>query len=375
MRLRAGNIARLPGNPTLLMLRRDLIRFGLACLARHACPGLHAARAFGMVDKASAPQRPWQDVYGPLIAGDPHRDLNAIWLASGPQVLFSGFYNGTQAADLHDIRSATKSITALLMGIAIARKLVGSPDDLAVRYLPWLSTDKQTIRLRDLLTMRSGLAANDADPQSPGNEERLDKASDWPAFINHLPMAHPPGAKYSYNSVTAFLTGQVVEAATGMKLDHFAAQTLFAPLGISHFHWRHAEGRYVTGQGNLSLTCADFAHLGRLVAERGNEEGRQVVRTSWIDACLRPRESIADVDPFADGYGYFWYTKRYIPPGSEPITVHFASGNGGNKLYLLPRHGIVLTIQSSAYNKHYGQVRSESILLATLRNLSSQDTQ
>ncbi len=354
------------------MLRRDLIRFGLAGLARHACPGLHAARAFGMVDKASVPQRPWQDVYGPLIADDPHKDLNAIWLASGPQVLFSRFYNRTQAADLHDIRSATKSVTALLMGIAIARKLVGSPDDLVVRYLPWLAADKQTIRLRDLLTMRSGLAASDADPQSPGNEERLDKAPDWPAFVNHLPMAHPPGAKYSYNSVTAFLTGQVVEAATGMKLDHFAAQTLFAPLGISRFHWRHARSRYVTGQGNLSLTCADFAHLGRLVAERGSEEGRQVVRTSWIDACLRPRESIADVDPFADGYGYFWYTKRYTLPGSAPVIVHFASGNGGNKLYLLPRHNIVLTIQSSAYNKHYGQVRSESILLATLRNLSSE---
>lgn len=79
---------------------------------------------------------------------------------------------------------------------------------------------------------------------------------------------------------------------------------------------------------------------------------------------------ISAVDPYADYYGYLWYSKEELV-GDQKILVHFASGNGGNKIYIVPSLHMVVAITSSAYNHGYGQRRSQDILLkilaATLR--------
>lgn len=82
-------------------------------------------------------------------------------------------------------------------------------------------------------------------------------------------------------------------------------------------------------------------------------------------AALAPRVSISAADPYADGYGYFWYSKIQSVEGRQ-IPVSFASGNGGNKIYVVPSRRLVVAITSSAYGRGYGQRRSESILKAIL---------
>jgi CubicO group peptidase (beta-lactamase class C family) len=348
------------------MDRRDIFRGTATWLLCSAGGPLLALDIFGGGSQA---ETQLQDSIQGYEGRDEHKDLKSVCLVKDKAVLLSEYFNGENAKDIHDIRSVTKSITALLVGIAIDRRLIRSTDDYIYRYLPWLSPDKHAIRLRDLLTMRSGLAANDANPQSPGNEARLDIADDWPAFINAIPMACPPGIHYSYNSVTAFLAGQMVEAAAGMELDAFAKAYLFKPLGIEETQWLHARNKYVTGHGNLKLRSADLILLGELVLNKGYHNGHALVSSSWVRACLTPREYVGDVDQFADYYGYFWYLKKYRLASGSTAIVHFASGNGGNKIYVIPEYNAVLAIQSSAYNQHYGQVRSEQILLLVLRIL------
>jgi CubicO group peptidase (beta-lactamase class C family) len=83
---------------------------------------------------------------------------------------------------------------------------------------------------------------------------------------------------------------------------------------------------------------------------------------------------IADRDPYADAYGYMWYVKRHMI-GDRTVTVHFASGNGGNKIYVVPAHRMVVTITSSAYGRGYGQRRSQEILLRVLAATTQGATQ
>ncbi len=84
-----------------------------------------------------------------------------------------------------------------------------------------------------------------------------------------------------------------------------------------------------------------------------------------IAQMLAPKVTISASDPYADGYGYFWYAKvQQI--ASKPVPVSFASGNGGNKLYVVPSRRLVVAITSSAYDHGYGQRRSEAILKAVL---------
>jgi CubicO group peptidase (beta-lactamase class C family) len=109
---------------------------------------------------------------------DPHHDLKGIVIVRYERLVSEHYFNGDSVHTLHDIRSATKSITSLLMGIAVQKGLVHSVDDSIALYLPGLPKDgKEKVTIKDLLTMRSGLDAYDDDASSPGNENRLDAAT------------------------------------------------------------------------------------------------------------------------------------------------------------------------------------------------------
>jgi CubicO group peptidase (beta-lactamase class C family) len=164
------------------------------------------------------------------------------------------------------------------MGIAIQRGYVRSVGDSIAAYLPKLPHDgKQEITIRDLLKMRSGLDADDEGPNSPGNEDRLGQSADWMATIYAVPMKQRPGAKYVYCSLNAFLAEAIIENAAKVALDEFARVSLFAPLRIAKFEWRHVPVGRTTGQGNLRRTTRDEAAIGQVNLNGCQTSGRQII--------------------------------------------------------------------------------------------------
>lgn len=185
------------------------------------------------------------------------------------------------------------------------------------------------------------------------------------AFVRQVPSADPPGTRYRYNSATAYTAGVVVAKATGVRMSDFAGTRLFRPLGITRWGWQSDAAGVTKGQGNLSLTTRDLGLIGEMVRNNGRVRGRQIVSAIWIAAMLYPRVSIEADDPYADQYGYFWYRKVQQVAG-KALSVSFASGNGGNKIYVVPACHLVVAITSSAYGRGYGQRRSEAILKGVL---------
>ncbi len=350
-------------NVFMLTLAREAA-FGIAIVF----PGLLQASADWPV---SSPESVGisQNALDSLLAGlqhDPNRDLKGVVVVRYDRLAVEWYFNGDDQTTLHDIRSATKSITATLMGIAIDHHLIGGVNDAIGKYLPGLPNDgKQAIRIRDLLTMRSGLAADDDDPGSPGNEDRLDQSTDWMRSVFTVPVKTPPGQNYLYCSLNAFITGAIIENVSGMLLDQFARKYLFQALGIDDFKWRHVPVNRVVGQGNLYITTRDEAAVGQLFLQNGRWRSRQLVSGKWVRDSFSETVPISAVDPYADFYGYMWYT-RSEPVEDRPVLVHFASGNGGNKIYVVPSKDMVVAITSSAYHKGYGQRRSQEILLRIL---------
>src|ERR1700689_3813341 len=142
------------------------------------------------------------------MAQEPHHDLKGIVIVRDGRLVSERYFNGDSVDTLHDIRSATKSITSLLMGITIQKGLVHSVNDSIALYLPGLPRDgKEKISIKDLLNMRSGLDADDEDPSTPGNEDKLDQSTDWIHTIYKVPAKWPAGTRYNYCSINAFLTG------------------------------------------------------------------------------------------------------------------------------------------------------------------------
>ncbi len=300
---------------------------------------------------------------------DEHPDLKGVVVLRDGARIAERYYNGETPESLHDVRSAGKSITSLLVGIAQDRGRIATLSEPVARYIGDAASHPiGAITLKNVLTMRSGLDASDDDPQSPGNEDKMDASPDPYAFLLSIRAREPQGTRYVYNSLTAYLAGLVVEKAAAQPLDAFARDVLFEPMGITRWTWEHDAAGHAKGQGNLSLTARDFAAIGQMVMNGGTYRGRRIVGARWIDESLAPRVAIGAVDPYADAYGYFWFSKTHDIGGGR-VRVFFASGNGGNKIYIVPSRHLVVAITSSAYGHGYGQRRSEAILKALLAEL------
>lgn len=300
------------------------------------------------------------------LEGNTTKDLRGVVVSRHGCVKAERYFNGDGPESLRDIRSAAKSITALLVGIAIEQRMLPGVDEPVAKFLPaGMPTPLQQIRIRDLLTMRSGLDSDDDDAKSSGNEDKLDESSDWLRFAYAVPLKYAPGERYVYSSLNAFLAGAVVEHVSAMPLQDFARQHLFGPLGISHFSWRRGPKGEGVGQGNLSLSARDMTKIGSLLLNKGQIGQRQLLTSAWVTQAISPLVDITKYDPYADSYGYMWYSKQY-KLGGRSILVHFASGNGGNKIYVVPQYDLVIAVTSTAYGRGYGQRRSEQILLQLL---------
>jgi CubicO group peptidase (beta-lactamase class C family) len=300
---------------------------------------------------------------------DPHGDLHAATVVQNGKTLATRIYNDGDPQRLVDVRSAGKSITSLLFGIAVDRGSIKDLNDPVVKYWPETQgTAWESVTLQDLLTMRTGLDADANRPKSPGYEDYLDAAKDPRAFTLTVPAKEKPGTRYVYNSLAAYVAGIVIEKASDQDLESFAREHLFTPLGIKRWRWLKDRGGHAKGQGNLFLTASDSTKIGQMVIQNGKYQDRQIISKKWLKASLKPRIDISEEDPYASDYGYYWYRQTYQVKG-KTIELFFASGNGGNKIYLIPKEQMVITIQSTAYGQSHGHRRSEKILLAILEGL------
>lgn len=301
-----------------------------------------------------------------IIKIDRHKDLQSISVFKNNKIVYDKHLNGSTASTITDIRSATKSITSILIGIAIDKGLIKSVDEKIMPYFsdyyPIVNLDenKQNIKIRHLLTMTAGFDSEDEVRSSIGNEDNLDAlSSDWVRYSIDVPMLNVPGTKWVYSSMNTFLLGYILEKSTGESLDEFAKNNLFTPLGISNIQWRKTPNNRTVAQGNFKISSRDMGKLGQLVLDKGVYKGKQIVSKNWIS------QSTEGIFPVHwnnyDSYGFQWYNHSLKIKG-ESIPYVLASGNGGNKIYIIPKYDLVVTIISTAYGKGYGHARSLNIL-------------
>ena len=304
------------------------------------------------------------------ISDDERRDFHSLIIARHGRLAFEAYFNGYDSQRLHDIRSAGKSFTSTLIGIAIDQGAIPDVDAYMLPYFedfrPHRNPDhrKQSIRVRHLLTMMSGLDADDNDPTTPGCEDNMLQSDDWIRHGLDLPMVDAPGRRWVYAGVNTMLLAGVLEAATRRPVIEFARDNLFEPLGIETLHWERSPRGIVAGQGFLSLRGRDQLKLGQLYLNGGSWHGRQIVSQRWTGAATECRVEIPN--PWPAGYGYQWWWME-LTVEDRSVNCSFATGNGGNKIYVLPSLDMVICMASSAYNQPYMHTRSHEILQRIVR--------
>ena len=264
--------------------------------------------------------------------------------------------------DLHTLQSVTKSVTSAALGIAMDEGLLGGVDTPVMpffeAYSPYVTdARKEATTLEDFLTMRSGLHWITTGGYSSDLHStiQLEASDEWIRFVLEQPTDTIPGRRYQYNDGVSVLLGKILREATGQRIDEWARERLFEPIGITNFHWKITPDGEADTEGGLYLSTEDLARVGYLFLRGGEWDGRQVVSREWVEASTSP--VVPDVAPDNGrpdaGYGYQWW----VPDHEDGTTRVFAgNGYGGQFVLVSPEHDIVAVF--NGWNIHGGASRS-----------------
>ncbi len=277
--------------------------------------------------------------------------LHSMLVVRHGKLVHEEYWNSYDQDTLQDLRSATKSITALLVGVAIDRQIVKSVSDPLSTYLegayPGVSALRHGISLEHLLTTRSGLACDDRDPKSPGQEDRMYKDRDWVRYFLELPVATPAGTVAHYCTGGAVALGRVLAETSKQSVPAFADATLFKPLGVPDASWADFdEHRQTDTGGHLALCPRDLATIGQLVLQGGMWNGNQLVSRSWIKEATSEHTLIEKSNK---SYGYLWW-RESVPYLGRQLAVIYASGNAGQLVFIVPELDLVSVFTGGNYN-------------------------
>src|SRR5581483_9248141 len=186
-------------------------------------------------------------------------NVHAVVVARGGKLVYEqyfkgsdeipGFVYGRRVADvtfdadtLHDMKSVSKSIASLAVGIAVDRGLIRSVNEPIFSFFPELSDlrtpERDRLQLVHALTMSMGLKWVEATPSTGdfnNDETRMQLASDPNRFVLSLPITAPPGQEFFYNTGALRLVSAIIHKLTGRYLDEFVRDNVFEPLGITRF--------------------------------------------------------------------------------------------------------------------------------------------
>ncbi|WP_082553708.1 serine hydrolase domain-containing protein [Altererythrobacter sp. Root672] len=288
---------------------------------------------------------------------------NALLVMRDGRIVFEDYRNRSDAQTQFISFSMAKTITAMLVGVALEQAKIASLDDAVTRYLPELTgSGYDGTTIRQLLQMRSGV----------DYEERYD-FGDNPSFAGKLheqaivlnrmrfadgaretSRAHTPGSRFNYSTLDTFVIGWVLERATGLSLASYTEQYLWAPLGAEADGFWLADGppgvgRELSGMG-FNAVLRDFARLGQLMLDGGQRNGRQILPAGWVDKMARMTPTGGPMP----GYGLFTWQIDDEPGAFSAV------GLAGQFIYVHPQSSTVIVKLS-----HYPPAEPPTLLPET----------
>ena len=326
-----------------------------------------ASCSTGPTEVSPYPEADAQDVDGWELASATTRlseidGMRGLLVARNGVLILEEYFNDIGSDSVMDVRSVTKSFTSALVGIAIEEGFIKSTDDTLAEYLvpsvaPDLDPQKAAISIHHLLTMSGGFQWRQGRLGSDFTDWYL--SDDHVQYVLDKPMVAGSGTAFAYSDGMAHLVSVILTEATGRKADEFAAEHLFAPLGIAERSWLRGNRGYNFGGVRLRVSLRDMWRFGELYLNSGSFGGTQVIPQDWVRRSTQPHLNTNGYSPFGPEYGYFWW----IGEGA-PWEFYFANGYGGQFIVVVPatRMVIVTQCQPSGFTRDEAEMHWYTIL-------------
>ena len=265
--------------------------------------------------------------------------IHGVMIQKNGELIHEEFRGSARSDRPVNIKSASKSILSLLIGIAIDEGYIEGTDQTIGQFFPdWFEQNpdsvKESITIQDLLTMRTGL-----ETTSSRNYGSWAVSSSWINFALNRPLVDEPGGRMIYSTGTSHLLSVILTRTSGMSTRAFANRYLFDPMDIRVGGWDRGPEGYYMGGNNMAMTPQDKLKIGELMMNMGRHENQQIVSRSWILESVQSYTQ-SNFNPY--NYGYMWWNKSV-----GDYTVFFAWGNGGQYILILPELDSVISITSS----------------------------
>ena len=309
------------GVPVVLALLLALAAAGSSTLAAQSAPALGPETRTALLEQAADLPR-----------------LRSLLVSIGGHLVEEHYFHGATARRQANLKSASKTLISILVGIAIDRgHLAGVDQPIADFFrdeLAGADAAKRSITIGDLLTMRSGL-----ETTSNRNYGRWVQSRDWVRHVLSRPMVDRPGGRMIYSTGSTHLLSAILTRATGTSTLEFARKHLARPLGITLPAWlRDPQGIYFGGN-EMTLTPRAMVAVGELYLRGGSAAGRRVVSPEWVRESLIPRT----VSRYSRRqYGYGWWLRTLA--GHR---TYYAWGYGGQFIFVIPDLDSVIVATSS----------------------------
>jgi CubicO group peptidase (beta-lactamase class C family) len=259
------------------------------------------------------------------------------------------YFHGSDRTETHETRSASKSLTATLIGAAM---LAGVPIRLDTPvYKTMLGVGqgdprKNSMTLEHLLTMTAGFNC-DPNDSSSADEDVMDSrgVENWYAYTLNAALISAPGDKIFYCSTEPNLAGGMLAKIAGEPQIALFDRLIGRPLQMGNYHLGLRDGDLYGGGGSKFMP-RDFMKVPQMMLNGGRWHGRQIVSEDWIRRSTAP---LRDVFP-GQQYGFLWNSREYDYKGRK-VRAFFAGGNGGQVFMGIPDLDLVIAFTGGNYNQ------------------------
>ncbi|WP_054956166.1 serine hydrolase domain-containing protein [Paenibacillus dakarensis] len=272
--------------------------------------------------------------------------MHSFLIVRDGKLIFEKYYGAHHQGALNDLRSATKSFTSTLFGMAVHRGELPSIDTPVLPFLKEYATRSthpllHRVTFRHLLTMTSGFAWQTGKKLGEPLIHRFHRNRRWASFALALPVIDEDMGTFQYRSTDSHLLSVALSKATGMDAFTYAKTHLFTPLDITHSAWTPSPEGHSMGHVGLYLTSRDMAKFGQCCLNEGKWKGEQIIPKEWLTEALTPK---TEGYPAFGDYGFQWWTGKM---DGQPFTL--AHGHGGQQIYIFPELNTVIVFTQDSH--------------------------